>query len=53
MKKPTQILSALFPQTSPVANTEPEANEKKQKEEEEEKKEQDNSWKRMKWGYFN
>lgn len=51
MKKPTQILSTLFPQTSPAANVEPEVVEKKKKEEDDEKKEQDKSWKRMKLGY--
>lgn len=49
VKKP-QILSTLFPQTSPVVNAEPEIHEKKKKEEEDEKKEQDKSWKRMKLG---
>lgn len=52
IKKPTQILSTLFPQTSPVS-AEPEVQQKKKKEEEEEeKKEQDKSWKRMKLGYL-
>lgn len=49
MKKP-QILSTLFPQTSPVV--EPEVSEQKKKEEEDEKKEHDKSWKRMKLGYL-
>lgn len=49
VKKP-QILSTLFPQTSPVV--EPEVREKKKKEEEDEKKEHDKSWKRMKLGYL-
>lgn len=49
VKKP-QILSTLFPQTSPVVDAEPEIHEKKKKEEEDEKKEQDKSWKRMKLG---
>lgn len=51
MKKPTQILSTLFPQTAPNANAEEEAaREKKKKEEEDEKKEHANAWKRMKLG---
>lgn len=49
VKKP-QILSTLFPQTSPVV--EPEVREQKKKEEEDEKKEQDKSWKRMKLGFY-
>lgn len=51
VKKPTQILSTLFPQTSPVAAAEPQVVEQKKKEEQDEKKEQDKSWKRMKLGY--
>lgn len=53
MKKPTQILSTLFPQTSPTAAPTAEeeaAREKKKKEEEDEKKEQAKAWKRMKLG---
>lgn len=46
--KPTQILSTLFPQTSPGVDDAEKAEQKRK--EEEEKKEQDKSWKRMKIG---
>lgn len=49
-RKPTQILSTLFPQTSPAVDAEQEAREQKKKEEQDEKKEQEKSWKRMKLG---
>lgn len=53
IKKPTQILSTLFPQTSPSVDAEEQAREqKKKKEEEDEKQEREKSWKRMKLGYF-
>lgn len=50
VKKPTQILSTLFPQTSPATEAEQQAQEEKKKEEQDEKKEQEKSWKRMKLG---
>lgn len=51
LKKPTQILSSLFPQTAPINSTEEErAREKAKKEKEEEKEEQKKAWKRMKYG---
>ncbi|XP_031638584.1 mitochondrial import inner membrane translocase subunit TIM50-C [Contarinia nasturtii] len=51
-KKPTQILSTLFPQTSPTVNAEPDIHEKRKQEEQDEKKEQEQSWKRMKLGFY-
>ncbi|XP_055314025.1 mitochondrial import inner membrane translocase subunit TIM50-C-like [Sitodiplosis mosellana] len=51
-KKPTQILSTLFPQTSPAVDAEQEAQEQKKKQEQDEKKEQEKSWKRMKLGFY-
>lgn len=50
IKKPTQILSTLFPQTSPTSAEETTREQKKKQDEEEEKKEREKSWKRMKLG---
>lgn len=50
IKKPTQILSKLFPQTSPATAEETTREQKKKQDEEDEKKERDKSWKRMKFG---
>lgn len=50
IKKPTQILSTLFPQTSPTTDVEEKAREQKKKEEDDEKQEREKSWKRMKLG---
>lgn len=50
VKKPTQILSTLFPQTSPATEEEKASEQKKKKEEEDDKQEREKSWKRMKWG---
>lgn len=47
IKKPTQILSTLFPQTAPVSSDE-KAREEKKKEEDDEKQEREKSWKTMK-----
>lgn len=49
IKRPTQILSTLFPQTAPV-NAEEKAREEKKKDEANEKQEREKSWKRMKLG---
>lgn len=48
VNKSTQILSTLFPQTSPVDNEQQQ--EEKRKQEEENKQEQEKSWKRTKLG---
>lgn len=50
VKKPTQILSTLFPQTAPTTAEETAREQKKKQDEEEEKKEREKSWKRMKLG---